>query len=117
MPKLVSDLIIGNDWQTARRLPIMEAEEPEDIEIAVGKSTIIIENSANQISSVPDAENKSSAVPLVVMEDNTVVEQSAPVEVRSEVESEGRPAHPDQQYSEKCNSSGKSKVCGDCTRI
>src|SRR5208282_4387863 len=88
MPRLVSELIIGNDWQTARRIPIMETEEPEEIENVVGTSTIIIETSANKITSVPAIVKDSAAVPVSLSEDHTDVKQPVLVIKRSEVESE-----------------------------
>ena len=75
MPKLVSDLIIGNDWQTSIRQPVMTAETDED-EFVGELSQLIIVNSANHLPGINDAVNKSTAVPSAEIGDYTVVKQT-----------------------------------------
>ena len=66
----------------------MEAEEPDELENMVGTSTIIIENSANQTTSVSAIVKDSAAVPVSLTEDHTDVKQPVLVTERTEVESE-----------------------------
>src|SRR5208282_4286665 len=87
MPKLVSDLIIGNDWQTAIRQPVTSDEAEDSDEFNGEINQLFIVNSTNQHPVENNAVSLSTEVPSDENEDKTMVKQMA-AEINEEVESE-----------------------------
>jgi hypothetical protein len=87
MPKLVSDLIIGNDWQTAIRQPVTSDEAEDSDEFTGEINQLFIVNSTNQHPIENNAVSQSTEVPSDENEDETMVKQMA-AEMNVEVESE-----------------------------